>query len=765
MLNETSVESGAPVGVHQSKTARVPWVESIKALALVWIFLNHVAERLFGSPLLGNPDKDWPAISERLAQLRPLADYGILNLPLTIVRDIGWLGDQGVTLFLMLSGFGLAWGCLGRDSHRAIDWPGFYRRRLGRILPIWVAAHICFLLPFAVLGVRLSLLDSQFYWSLLGIRVLPSQLYYGVAAWWYVTLLLQLYLVFPFLWTTLRHFGEMRLLMLTLAIAIPLRAAGLFYFHDYLDAWNRGAIFASRLPEFVFGVVAASWYYRRRSEGGPQLSRPVLSVIGLMLFAAGTAASFSLAGMAAAPLVSGVGALLLFYSLCATAGRLGGVLDWIGRHSLSLFLVHQVFVQVLIPRAGSNHSMRRVLAGILLSLVLTVAAALILEKITEAGRKFVARGVGHIGAGVFTWRLAAAAGMVWAILIAGELVIRRVNPQEPWDLGWGERASLQPDDSFGWKLKPSSSTQLRWESYDYRVTANSLGFPGAEYSVQKPSGIFRVLVTGDAFASAEGVNTDQSWPRLLERDLNSTGSRLHSQVLDFAITGYGPNQYNSVVARFAPIYRPDAIVIGLFVNDYGDVLTTNDEFRRAIGFGKADPRGLASIVTFRHLGALVRDYGTRFICGLLGRRDPSGYFLGQFHFLEKDNREITGEGQTLVADRLRDIKEIANRIGAQVLIAMVPAAPQVCGPDSLPYWPKHTDISDAGQFDMDLPQRVTKSIGAKLSIAALDLRIPLAHAAAGCPYQPRNMHWTGLGHRLVAEYVASVLAGRTVTTR
>jgi len=59
MPNQISVESGAPVGVYPSKMARVHWVESIKALALVWIFLNHVAERLFGSPFFGT--QSWTA--------------------------------------------------------------------------------------------------------------------------------------------------------------------------------------------------------------------------------------------------------------------------------------------------------------------------------------------------------------------------------------------------------------------------------------------------------------------------------------------------------------------------------------------------------------------------------------------------------------------------------------------------------------------------------------------------------------------------------
>ena len=50
-----------------------------------------------------------------------------------------------------------------------------------------------------------------------------------------------------------------------------------------------------------------------------------------------------------------------------------------------------------------------------------------------------------------------------------------------------------------------------------------------------------------------------------------TGRSLQAQVLNFSITGWGPNQYASVIADYAPKYNPDIIIIGFFVNEFFDV--------------------------------------------------------------------------------------------------------------------------------------------------------------------------------------------------
>src|SRR6185295_17213036 len=88
----------------------LPWLEPLKGLALTWIVLNHVVERLFGSPYFANPDRQWPNWQARWAQVVPLRGEGILlDLGENLVRYLGWLGDNGVGLMLAASGAGLAW--------------------------------------------------------------------------------------------------------------------------------------------------------------------------------------------------------------------------------------------------------------------------------------------------------------------------------------------------------------------------------------------------------------------------------------------------------------------------------------------------------------------------------------------------------------------------------------------------------------------------------------------------------------------------------
>jgi hypothetical protein len=164
--------------------------------------------------------------------------------------------------------------------------------------------------------------------------------------------------------------------------------------------------------------------------------------------------------------------------------------------------------------------------------------------------------------------LAVVRSVLALVLVAAELTVRHEAPREVW--GWGERPSLEPDATFGWRLRPSTRTRLRWLDYDYVVRANTLGFPGPNRPEERAPGMLRVLVTGDAFSSAEGVDTDLAWPRLLEPTLRTRTDGRLVEVLNFVITAYGPNQEAAVVAAFTPRFRPDVVVIEMFVNDFDD---------------------------------------------------------------------------------------------------------------------------------------------------------------------------------------------------
>jgi peptidoglycan/LPS O-acetylase OafA/YrhL len=729
------------------------WVELIKAVGLIGIFLNHLVERILDCPYIANPSQDWPPLWERIAQLKPLDGFGILDIPINLLRYIGWGGEHGVQLFLILSGFGLTWGLLSQPGDRPIPLRDFYSRRLVRIYPLWWGVHLFFIVLWVLLGFGLSLSRSATYLSMIGVRITPGLLYYFSPAWWFFGLILQLYLIYPLLWKVLRRIGPFSFLTIGLLVGFVGRSLGALVFGEYLDAWLRGAIFLTRLPEFVFGISLAAWLHRMPDQTDRWLRRPAILLASMLSLVAGGALALTLPGMAVAPFLLGVGAFVLLYAAFArTKSQIG---TWIGRHSYSLYLLHHPLIFLFVP-AGSAGVSAQGLLGTFAAVISTVILAVAFEHAFEKMLALLGHWYKEFGLRGAAFRITTFTAVLAVIPIGGELLVQRVAPQEV--LGWGEKLSLEPDPILGWHLKPSCKTRLRWESYDYTVTGNSLGFPGPEYPVARPSGTLRVFTIGDAFTSAEGVDTDLAWPRLVEAKLSERLKPRKVEVLNFAITAYGPNQYAAIVKTFAPLYRPDLIIVGFFVNEYEDVQLDTEEYQGGIGFDSPASDGWYAILRLEHLRKLIRlEFADRVY--EIRRRKPRGhgYFLGNFAALERGQEKLTVTGRNLVKERLAQIRRVADDVGAKVIILMIPAPVQICGADQLAYYPGYVNLNDSSKYDLDLPQRMTEELATTLRLGYHDLRPFLRSLNGECPYQRRNMHWTEAGHRAVAAHVAELL--------
>ncbi|NWF78731.1 MAG: acyltransferase [Chloroflexi bacterium] len=729
------------------------WLEPLRVLAIGWIFLNHVAEQLFGFPLIANPSAEWPPLHERIVQLQPMTGMGLWDVPFNLLRYIGWLGDAGVQLFLIVSGFGLSWSLLSRQHSERLDVQGFYRRRLSRIYPLWIGAHLLFIATWLLLGLGLSPFSKSTYLSLIGFRATPSLMYYFNPSWWYIGLIIQLYLVFPLLWAALQRLGPVRLLVIVGGTALIVRLAGLLVLSDYLDAWQRGAIFITRLPEFLFGMSLAAAFANDREHTASLLRTAPVRIAALIAVLGAIPLSLSLVGMALAPAVSGIGLFVLFYNLLAQPLPGTTVWRWLSDRSFAFFLVHQPIVMTVVHPAVTNPAMTMV--HILLVAGYSLGVAVFLEfAVSRALRSPILQlkrwSYRRVGLLATTTLIA-----LYASLVCGELLVRRFDPQEA--LGWGERLALEPSEPFGWRLRPEQTTRLRWESYDYVVQSNSLGFPGPEYAPPKNPAALRVLVTGDAFTSAEGVDTDQAWPRLLERRLSDLSDGRSVEVLNFAMTGYGPNQYATVVETYAPIYKPDVIIVEMFVNDYEDVLISNEVFHASIGFNHPHQHSLAAVLRLSQLQTWIKLRIHEPLAELVtGRPRPHGSFLGQFSALEHTGPVADPGAQAIVKERLMAMAGVADQIGARLMIVLVPAPVQACSRDDLLYFPRPLDLSDP-RFDTTLPQRTTLNLANTSGVGYFDL-LPALHREAGaCLYQPRNLHLLITGHAVVANAVADAL--------
>lgn len=253
-----------------------------------------------------------------------------------------------------------------------------------------------------------------------------------------------------------------------------------------------GSIFISRLPEFAVGV----WLGVVLSEQGESrlahLRRPSWTLALMANWAASNFLGLTRLGMTFFPIATGVtGFALLSIVVTSRWGewlirRFEPAVSWIGQHSLSLFLVHHPIAFVLLRGQYGAESFPGVLLRFVAVIVISVIAAILLEKTTDLFVSGLTALNNRCG-----WRRVirtAVASLVAIELFIHpfELSLRRTAPQDVPDFGWSERPALQPDDQLGFRLRTSSRTRLRWESYDYEVIGNSEGFPGPDLNGERP---------------------------------------------------------------------------------------------------------------------------------------------------------------------------------------------------------------------------------------------------------------------------------------
>src|ERR1700690_2135429 len=117
----------------QGPDQQLAWIDLMKGVALIWIFFNHCTDQVPGPQYLADPTRDWATFAERFRQLTPLHGNGLWDLLVNAYRYVGWTGEIGVQLFLILSGFGLTWGLLKKNQRAPLAVLPFYRRRAERI--------------------------------------------------------------------------------------------------------------------------------------------------------------------------------------------------------------------------------------------------------------------------------------------------------------------------------------------------------------------------------------------------------------------------------------------------------------------------------------------------------------------------------------------------------------------------------------------------------------------------------------------------------
>jgi peptidoglycan/LPS O-acetylase OafA/YrhL len=195
---------------------------------------------------------------------------------------------------------------------------------------------------------RLEPVDDRIILSLLGLRFIDIEMnfMYLNAAWWYFSMLIQFYLIFPLLFWTARRVGPWWFLFIGCAAGFFARYV-LLVLWPQNGLWVLGGFAICRLPEFALGMSLAMWYAQSPARLEWFLLRGAGFVAGLLLYPAALQLYHGLFDYIFVDFATGACCMLEvvgiagFISLFNSPAKLFGL---VGLYSYGLYLTHQPYV-------------------------------------------------------------------------------------------------------------------------------------------------------------------------------------------------------------------------------------------------------------------------------------------------------------------------------------------------------------------------------------------------------------------------------------
>jgi hypothetical protein len=337
------------------------------------------------------------------------------------------------------------------------------------------------------------------------------------------------------------------------------------------------------------------------------------------------------------------------------------------------------------------------------------------------------------------------------------------------DLGFRSRAYFRTDRAFHGDSDEGSTT-------------NRFGFNDRDYPLTKQPGVFRILVVGDSFGWAGGLNNN--YTTLLE---NLFEHRDGSHKIDVVNTGY-PGTHTgeqlTMLKKFGLQYNPDLVILGFFAgNDFieGDPnrkrIVVNKYFvdidkrheHRFLGYPIVMHSRL--LLFLRHkidaynLDKQSRKEGAEWAAAT-GQPTPvrnlpeATYYNVQRGNLEFFNKRTSGEkfsaNTRYIFESISEMNELLESKGIKFMVAIFPDELQV-NPIRFNSLTERFRLTKE-DYDLNLAQDLLKSSLESKQIPFVDMldRFRTEEKQREL-YLFRNTHWNKAGNELAAEMLFQYL--------
>jgi hypothetical protein len=273
----------------------------------------------------------------------------------------------------------------------------------------------------------------------------------------------------------------------------------------------------------------------------------------------------------------------------------------------------------------------------------------------------------------------------------------------------------------------------------------------------EPPGASRILAIGDSFTFGVGVEAEEAYPEVLERELAARWPGAWV-VRNGGVGGYGPLRSAHHLFATQGDWRPDVVVHLVYVgNDLEDPQPETFRSDPIVRNGRIITNGTHPLMRLRlalrarlHLYAFLRKHCYElYIRTGLARRSQYLDPIGLRRWPERIEHVSWPAGRAAI----ESVRDWCHERGARYLVVLAPARWQV-DEDA---WRRYRSAwgGDADRFERDHAQRVLYTDLTEAGVEVLDLlgEMRAAAAAGEVLYHRRDPHWTGRGHEVAAAAV------------
>jgi hypothetical protein len=239
------------------------------------------------------------------------------------------------------------------------------------------------------------------------------------------------------------------------------------------------------------------------------------------------------------------------------------------------------------------------------------------------------------------------------------------------------------DPLLGWINSEGQQGFLEHPQFRVSVKINSKSLRDIEHSIEKSNQTKRVLILGDSFVWGFGVETEQRFTDIVQREIKSIKNEV--EVINAGVSGWSTDQELLWLEKYGLDYNPDLVILLFYQNDLEDNLRymVNNFYRKPRFVPGDDGELILTGIPCPHASRVLlllkylRNHSS--IIALLGNLTyRSGFNIGKLIFRNTDVSKNPNQEISLSLNLVSRINNLLSQKGIRFLLVTYCEENQSC---------------------------------------------------------------------------------------